>query len=254
MTTEDKMSPFAETIYLQKYAKEKEDGTKECWAETAERVAKNVLKSVNAKKSLIKEVERIIAQGKFIPGGRYLYASGRQYHQVNNCLLMKAKDSREGWAEILHNASMALMTGAGIGIDYSDIRAEGKLIRKTGGYSTGPLALMQMVNDCGRGIMQGGARRCLSEDTQVLMNTENWKNIQDICPGEKIKFNNEEVEVLANYSNGKQEIVKIELDDGTFFECTEEHRWYVFNHKTNDFEWILTKDLNNGEYSMIDPT
>lgn len=54
---------------------------------------------------------------------------------------------------------MALMTGAGIGVVYSDIRAEGKPIRKTGGFATGPIALMQMVNEAGRGIMQGGSRR-----------------------------------------------------------------------------------------------
>lgn len=54
---------------------------------------------------------------------------------------------------------MALMTGAGIGSDYSGIRAEGKPIRKTGGVATGPLALMQMVNEAGRGIVQGGNRR-----------------------------------------------------------------------------------------------
>jgi len=51
------------------------------------------------------------------------------------------------------------MTGGGIGCDYSDIRGEGKLIRKTGGFSTGPIALMQMVNESGRYIMQGGSRR-----------------------------------------------------------------------------------------------
>ena len=51
------------------------------------------------------------------------------------------------------------MTGGGIGSDYSDVRAKGKLIRKTGGFSTGPTALMQMVNEAGRFIMQGGSRR-----------------------------------------------------------------------------------------------
>jgi ribonucleoside-diphosphate reductase alpha chain len=54
---------------------------------------------------------------------------------------------------------MALMTGAGIGVDYSDVRGEGCLIRRTGGTATGPIPLMQMLNECGRGIMQGGSRR-----------------------------------------------------------------------------------------------
>lgn len=101
----------------------------------------------------------MIAAKKFMPGGRYLYASGRPFHQVQNCLLLRAEDSREGWADLMQKATMALMTGAGIGVVYSDVRAKGSPIRKTGGTSTGPLALMQMLNEAGRGIMQGGSRR-----------------------------------------------------------------------------------------------
>lgn len=155
----NEMSVFADTIMRQKYSHDKKDGTKESWEEIAERVGRTVLKTVGASKSHIDKTIKFIKDRKFIPGGRYLYATGKPYHQVNNCILLKAVDSREGWAELLHNSSMALMTGAGIGIDYSDIRPEGKPIRKTGGTATGPLALMEMVNCAGRGIRQGGSRR-----------------------------------------------------------------------------------------------
>lgn len=155
------MSPFAKTIMEQKYSHAKSDGTKETWEEIAYRVTKHVMRAVGVSmtQTLAKETYQMIAERKFIPGGRYLYASGRPFHQVQNCLLLRAEDSREGWSDLLHKASMALMTGAGIGIVYSDIRAEGKPIRKTGGMATGPIALMQMVNEVGRGIMQGGSRR-----------------------------------------------------------------------------------------------
>jgi ribonucleoside-diphosphate reductase alpha chain len=143
----------------QKYAHEKSDGTKESWDEIAARVAKVVMGSIHAKKDLVKAVEEAIRTRKFMPGGRYLYASGRPFHQVQNCLLMRAEDSREGWSDLMAKSTMALMTGAGIGVVYSDVRAEGRKIRKTGGVATGPLALMQMVNEAGRGIMQGGSRR-----------------------------------------------------------------------------------------------
>src|SRR5690606_38066365 len=39
------------------------------------------------------------------------------------------------------------------------LRPEGALIRRTGGRSTGPIALMHMINEAGRFIMQGGQRR-----------------------------------------------------------------------------------------------
>lgn len=152
------MSAFAQTIMHHKYSHDLKDGGKESWENIAHRM-RTILKTVNAAKSLVDQTEQYIAERKFIPGGRYLYATGRPFHQVQNCLLLRAEDSREGWSELMQKATMALMTGAGIGVDYSQVREEGKIIRKTGGFATGPLALMQMVNEAGRGIMQGGSRR-----------------------------------------------------------------------------------------------
>ena len=149
------MSVFATTILKQKYAMNET----ETWSDIAQRVTKHVFHSVNARKSLVDQTTQYIIDRKFIPGGRYLYASGRPYHQVNNCLLMRAEDSREGWSDLMQRCTLGLMTGAGIGAEYSQIRAEGKPIRKTGGFATGPLALMQMVNEAGRGVQQGGSRR-----------------------------------------------------------------------------------------------
>lgn len=154
-----KWSKFAHDIMLQKYAMTLPDGEKETWEQISNRVARKVLRAVDAPSKMIKEVAKLIEERKFLPGGRYLYSAGRPFHQTQNCLLLRAEDSREGWADLMHKATMALMTGAGIGVVYSDVRAEGKPIRKTGGFSTGPLALAQMLNEAGRGIMQGGSRR-----------------------------------------------------------------------------------------------
>ena len=185
----NEFSEFAQTILNQKYSQVKKDGTLEDWNNISYRVSKHVMKAVNAPKELVDEIRKLITERKFIPGGRYLYSSGKQYHQVQNCLLLRAEDSREGWAELSQKATMALMTGAGIGIDYSDIRPEGKPIRKTGGTSTGPLALMQMINELGRGIMQGGSRRSAiwaglnwkHADIQKFITIKNWpQEVKDL--------------------------------------------------------------------------
>lgn len=149
-------SKFSNDIMLQKYSHTNPDGTKESWDEIARRVATSVL---SGHPSYTKPVYEMIRDKKFIPGGRYLYASGRPFHQVQNCVLLRAEDSREGWADHLTKNSMSLMTGAGVGTVYSDVRCEGSPISRTGGQATGPIALMQMTNECGRGIMQGGSRR-----------------------------------------------------------------------------------------------
>lgn len=156
-------TPFAENIYQARYQHPKDLN----WCGTANRVTKHVMAPMRWRggidfDTLNDATDRIftsIKQRIFIPGGRYLYAAGRDLHQVNNCILLRADDTREGWAEIAHQAAMALMTGAGIGIWYGDVRAAGSPISRTGGQASGPLSLMQMVNEQGRHIMQGGARR-----------------------------------------------------------------------------------------------
>ena len=86
-------SKFANDIYLQKYSM---DGA-EKWADTCRRVVTNVcgqLIDTKTQECIIK----LMVERKFIPGGRYLYSAGRPLHQVNNCFLFRAEDSREGWA------------------------------------------------------------------------------------------------------------------------------------------------------------
>lgn len=156
------MSSFADGVYKAKYAwKDKDGNPTEEWPDTAKRVVSNVLGVLgyHTGTSEYQDLLKLISERKFLPGGRYLYSSGREIHQCQNCLLLRADDSREGWADLSHRALMALMTGAGIGVDYSDIRPSGYLIQKTGGTSSGPLSLMKIINEVGRNVMQGGSRR-----------------------------------------------------------------------------------------------
>ena len=145
---------FAHDIYLQKYSM---DG-QETWKDTCARVVNSVCGQLLDSKTKEK-ILKYMLERKFIPGGRYLYSSGRPFHQVNNCFLFRAEDSREGWADLMQKATASLMTGGGIGVNYSMVRPEGSVIRRTGGKSTGPISLMNMVNENGRYVMQGGQRR-----------------------------------------------------------------------------------------------
>lgn len=147
-------NPFSYDIYKQKYSL---NGQEE-WSDTAKRIVNAVCGQLLPKEAQ-DEIFNIINKREFIPGGRYLYSAGRPFHQVNNCFLFRAEDSREGWADLMEKVTLSLMTGGGIGVDYSALREEGALIRRTGGQSTGPLSLMHMVNEAGRYIMQGGQRR-----------------------------------------------------------------------------------------------
>lgn len=145
---------FAYDIYLQKYSMNQI----ERWSNTCERVVDAVCGQLLDFKTRQK-IYKYMLDRKFIPGGRYLYSAGRPFHQVNNCFLFRAEDTREGWAELMHSATASLLTGGGIGVDYSSIRHEGAPIKGTGGVCTGPISLMEMVDEAGDRIMQGGQRR-----------------------------------------------------------------------------------------------
>lgn len=179
-----KFSAFSESVWRQKYS----HGGAEDWADIAARVAFHVC-SPRLKHHEVLDVASAIASCRFIPGGRYLYAAGRPFHMVNNCLLLRAEDSREGWAGLMHKAGMALMTGAGIGVDYSPLREEGAAIRKTGGVASGPIALMRAVNDFGRQVQQGGSRR------SAIWAGLNWKH-PDVLKFTRIKDWPKEVRAL----------------------------------------------------------
>ena len=108
---------------------------------------------------------------KFIPGGRYLYYAGRPLPYFNNCYLLKSlEDTREDWADLAWKAESCLLTGGGIGNDYTIYRPAGSLIRRTGGTASGPLPKMQGVNEQGRYIMQGGSRR------SAIYASLNWRH------------------------------------------------------------------------------
>jgi ribonucleoside-diphosphate reductase alpha chain len=177
-------STFAHNIFLQKYSM----NGQETWTETCRRVT-DAVTGQYLPQDLREEILSAMVDRKFIPGGRYLYSAGRQFHQVNNCFLFRAEDSREGWADAMQKATSALMTGGGIGFDYSALRGNGELIRRTGGTSTGPLALMHMVNEAGRYIMQGGSRR------SAIWAGLNWSHA-DVFDFMNIKNHSEEMKAL----------------------------------------------------------
>lgn len=154
--------PFATETYTKKYSQLIGRGKKrrkEHWKDIARRVPNKVYSAVDAERPLVNGTVALVRDRILMPGGRYLYGAGRDFHQTNNCFLFRAEDSREGWASLMQKITLSLMTGGGIGVHYGRIREEGAPIRRTGGVCTGPLALMEMVNESGRHIMQGGSRR-----------------------------------------------------------------------------------------------
>jgi len=108
---------------------------------------------------------------EFIAGGRYLYYAGRDKKFFNNCYLLKSEeDTREDWADLSWKSQSCLMTGGGIGNDYTVYRSKGTPLSKTGGFASGAVSAMKIVIEIGREVMQGGSRR------SAIYASLNWKH------------------------------------------------------------------------------
>lgn len=156
---------------------------------------------------------RFMHKFMFIPGGRYVYYAGRGVSFYNNCFIFKGtEDTREEWGRLLHSASDALMSGGGIGVDYSVFRPRGELLRRTGGVSSGPIPLAKSINEVGRNVRQGGSRRSAiygslnwqHGDAKDWLKVKDWKN--QTIPGTDIayteaKVNDFDAEAPLDFTN-----------------------------------------------------
>lgn len=176
---------LAQNVFKFKYAQ----GPSDTWDALADRLVEDVCGTRwGTDRPLLspgdcKQLAQYIKEFKFVPGGRYLYYAGRTAKFFNNCYLLRAEeDTREEWANVTWRAMSCLMTGGGIGIDYSRLRPAGRTLSRTGGVASGPLPLMSAINEIGRNVMQGGSRRSAiyaslnwqHEDIPLFLGAKNW--------------------------------------------------------------------------------
>lgn len=148
-------SKFSEDIFNQKY---RHEGC-ETWADLCRVLVEQVCGQYMSKDEK-DQLTNYMTEMKFIPGGRYLYYAGRAARFWNNCyIFISQEDTRQDWAKKSWQAESALMTGGGIGNCYSVYRPKGSYLGRTGGTASGPLPKMEMTNEQGRRVMQGGSRR-----------------------------------------------------------------------------------------------
>lgn len=189
-------SKFSEDIFNAKYAHE---GC-ETWDKLATVLVQDVCGKDKEGEQLlpndeIADLTKMVADLKFIPGGRYLYYAGRPKKFFNNCYLLRAmEDSREDWANLSWRVESCLMTGGGIGVDYSVYRPSGSRLVGTGGFASGPIPKMYMTNEIGRNVMQGGTRRSAiyaslnwqHGDIPRFLKAKNWHDMP--VPGTKMSM------------------------------------------------------------------
>jgi len=184
-------TPLGQSIFKARYAASPD----ETWARRAKTTVKDVCGKKNGGTNIeahplmsaeeLRDLEHFITQFMFMPAGRYLWYAGRGLSAYNNCYLFKAEeDTREEWGRLLRSMSDALMSGGGVGCDYSILRQKNMILSRTGGISSGPIPLMLSVNEMGRNVRQGGARRSAiyaslnwqHGDIESFLSIKDWEN------------------------------------------------------------------------------
>lgn len=235
------MGALAHNIMMGRYS---HDG-KETWSDIAKRTGENVLGALGFEPdhATTKYVVSLIEQRKFMPGGRYLASSGRDYHQVQNCLLLRAEDSVEGWGDLLNKCAVALMRGAGVGVDYSAIRARGSKVATTGHKAGGPVALMKAVNEVGRQM---------KEDNRLaaIWAGLSWSH-PDIFDFITSKDNSPEIRALKEQDNSlplPMEYTNISVIlDREFFEAYHNDNHIRHRHAKRVYWFTVKRMLKHGE-------
>lgn len=214
-------NPFAQNIFDQKYA----TFPGQTWEQKANDIVTDVTHNhlgANERNTLYDA----ICNFKFLPGGRYIYYAGRKARFYNNCFLLKGEeDTREEWGNLTKRASDCLMSGGGIGIDYSVFRPSGVPLGRTGGVASGPIPLMLSINEIGRNVMQGGSRRSAiyaslnwqHGDVEEFLDVKDWEK-QEYIPGTTFKQAKESnfnayapldmTNISINYDNAFLEAIK----------------------------------------------
>jgi ribonucleoside-diphosphate reductase alpha chain len=100
-----------------------------------------------------------IHEMNFVPGGRILRNAGKLRQSVLNCAVLPIGDSIEEIGDTIRNALVLWSYGAGIGIDFSPLREEGRPLKSKGGFSSGMVSFLEAIDGVAHTIETGGQRR-----------------------------------------------------------------------------------------------
>ena len=177
------------------------------WQQVARRVADNIGEDANERQ----EFYEILDQMYFIPGGRILFAAGNPAKVTPyNCFVLPSpEDSVDGIMESLRQWVEIQRRGGGVGINMSSLRPSGAFVAGVQGYSSGPLAWMELFSTAThRVIQQGGSRRgaamlILNDDHPDILSFIQAKMQPGILLGANLSVNVSDrlMEAVANDSS-----------------------------------------------------
>ncbi len=107
---------------------------------------------------LINSTYNSMSQLYFTHATPTLFNSGGRYPQLSSCYLLQCSDDLDGISKTISDIMKISKWAGGIGVNLSDVRADGALIKSNGGSSNGIIPLCKVLESVARYINQSGKR------------------------------------------------------------------------------------------------
>lgn len=166
-----------------------------------------------------------LSENRLMPGGRIWYGAGRPKGSLLNCFVIPVEDNIEGWGDGVKEMMIISSLGGGVGINCSPIRYRGADLKGRGGFASGPISEMRIINAVGDELSTGGGRRmalmlCLDlthPDIEMFLdaklakdqlNNANISVVLDIPTDEFIKAVKNDEEIPLKFQGQKRGSIK----------------------------------------------
>lgn len=235
------------TIFKDRYARTED----ETWSEACMRVASHVAEAEGNGKvnTFTNRFYEQLVSGRFSPGGRIWYGSGRPKAQLLNCFVIPAADSREGWAKSTSDVIIISSLMGGVGLNVSPVRPRGYPIKGTGGYATGAVSLMELINGVGNVIVGGGGRRM----ALMLALDINHPDMPEFIEAklDKNRLNNANISLIIPPDFSTEDFVKLVNEDGEIDLCFNGFSSGKTIKARELWETLVTNALKSGEPGVL---
>lgn len=110
---------------------------------------------------LLLEAFDYMSYGLFIPAGRILTGAGtpKRVTMVNCFVNSTIEDTMESIQDAMKKTALTMQQGGGMGTDFSTIRPENAILKRTYSKASGPLPFMDQMNSVSKTIRSAGDRR-----------------------------------------------------------------------------------------------